>query len=180
MSLSRCGLAVCTTSLVLLTHAGMASAHGVDISAELEPVSDEGDAMVATLQLTDETGEVCVAIDPAPPSTAVSAIRPTGDNVLIILGEGFGPSEACQLFDVDAVNAVLADVDAHEFVLAFGDNESSGTLTKPAPPESETALADAAAEDDEINVPLVFGVGAAIGVTFAVVRSRLRRRADRR
>lgn len=156
-----------TIALVLTTHAHTAAAHGVEVTAEV-------DDSVATLELTDETGEVCIGIDPAPESSAVVAVVESSTNeVLIILGEGFGPAQACQFFDVDTVNAVLADVDAHSLVIAFGNNESSGVLTKPRLPDSETATAATEdAEAGDLNVPLIFGAGAVLGIAAVVIRKR--------
>lgn len=157
-----------TLALVLLTHPGVAGAHGVDITADV-------DGTTATLELTDETGEVCIAVDPAPENSAVHAIVDEDSNeVLLILGEGFGPAESCQFFDVDVVNGILADVDGHRLVIAFGGSEASGLLSKPALPESETAtgVVAADAETSETNTTLVFGAGIALGVLAVVVRKR--------
>ena len=127
---------------------------------------------MATLELTDETGEVCFAIDPPPEDSAVSAIVDGETNdVVLILGEGFGTTPGCQFFDVAVVDSVLADVDAHRLIIAFGNAESSGVLTKPQLPESETSTVDQAG-DDGPNVPLIFGVGASLGVAIVILRKR--------
>ncbi len=94
MPLSRCFIAVGTIGLVLVAHAGAAAAHGVDVTAEV-------DGVTAALELTDETGEVCVAIDPAPEDSAVSAIvNDETDEVILILGEGFGTTQSCQFLAI--------------------------------------------------------------------------------
>ena len=160
-----------TIALVLMTYSTSASAHGVDVTAEI-------DGAIATLELTDETGEVCVGIDPAPEKAAVVAIiNDISEEVLLILGEGFDTTPSCQFFDVDIVNDILADVDAHRLVVAFGSGESSGVLTKPRLSDSETAIGavDGAAEassESGTNVPLVFGAGIALGIAGVVIRKR--------
>lgn len=168
MMFRRSAFAFGTFGLVLLSYASHSAAHGVDVSADV-------DGATATLELTDETGEVCIAVDPAPENSAVHAIVDEDSNeVLLILGEGFGADESCQFFDVDVVNGILADVDAHRLVIAFGGSESSGQLTKPVLPESETATgaAPTEAETSETNTTLVFGAGIALGVLAVVVRKR--------
>ncbi len=172
MNFRRLACVLGTIGLSLMAYSAPASAHGVEVTADI-------DGSTATLELTDETGEVCVAVDPAPPAAAVVAIvDDESDEVLLILGEGFNATSACQFFDVDIVNGILADVDAHRLVIASGRSESSGLLTKPRVSESETAIApsdDDTAEtigESETNVPLVFGVGIAIGIAAVVIRKR--------
>lgn len=166
MMFRRSASALGTIALILVTHAGHAAAHGVDVTAEI-------DGSVAALELTDETGEVCVAVDPAPENSAVVAIVDDAtDEVLLILGEGFGPASTCQFFDVDIVNGVLDNVDAHRVVIAFGNSEASGVLAKPPLADSETAGQPAGSEDDGLNASLVFGVGASVGVALVVLRKR--------
>ena len=171
MTLRRSASALGIIALILTTYGTTAAAHGVEVTAEIDDTT-------ATLELTDETGEVCIGIDPAPRSTAVVAIvEDSSDEVLLILGEGFNATPSCQFFDVDVVNGVLADVDAHRLVVASGSTEASGVLTKPRLPDSETAKAvddDAEAQpvESETNVPLVFGVGVAIGIAAVVIRKR--------
>ena len=166
MTFRRLASVVGTIALVLTTHPGVAAAHGVDVTAEV-------DGALVTLELTDETGGVCTTVEPIPePSTVLAIVENDTEEVLIILGEGFGTAPACQFFDVDTVNAVLADVDAYSAVLAFGNDVSSGELTKPRLPESETAISAGEQADDGRNVPLVFGVGAVLGVAGVLIRKR--------
>ena len=176
MTFRRSASVLGTIAVVLATYGAPASAHGVEVTA------DVGEAK-ATLELTDETGEVCVAIDPAPQNSAVVAIAESaGGEVRLILGEGFGPGSRCQFFDVDIVNSVLADVDAHRLVIAFGNDESSGVLTKPRLSDSETATGEVSEETApgdvvtpeaaETNVPLVFGIGLALGLGAVLIRKR--------
>jgi len=170
MTFRRSATVLGTIALVLAGYSTAAAGHGVDITAEI-------DDSIATLELTDETGEVCIAIDPAPQTSAVAAItEASGSEVLLILGEGFGPASGCQFFDVDIVNDILADVDAHQLVVAFGNEEASGVLTKPRLADSETATGevvdDTATETAETNVPLVFGAGLALGIAAVVIRKR--------
>lgn len=166
MMLRRLASALGTIAVVLAAHSGPAAAHGIDITAEI-------DGTVATLELTDETGEVCAAIDPAPENSAVVAIVDDATNeVLVILGEGFSTTPSCQFFDVDVVNGVLENVDAHRLVIAFGNSEASGVLAKPALPQSETAIQPDDGEDDGPNVPLIFGVGASLGIALVILRKR--------
>lgn len=168
MTFRRLAPVVGTIALVLTTLSSPAAAHGVDITADV-------DGTAAALELTDETGEVCIAVDPAPENSAVHAIVDDVSNeVLLILGEGFGADESCQFFDIDVVNGILADVDAHRLVIAFGGSEASGLLAKPVLPESETATGASTTEVEtsETNTTLVFGVGIALGVAAVVVRKR--------
>lgn len=169
MTFRRSASVLGTIALVLATYSAPASAHGVEVTAEI-------DDTVATLVLTDETGEVCIGIDPAPENAAVTAIAETDSGeVILILGEGFGPSSSCQFFDADVVNSILDDVDAHRLVIAFGNDEASGVLTKPRLTDSETATETASqvtTETAETNVPLVFGIGLALGVSAVVIRKR--------
>lgn len=173
MPFRRCLSAVGLTLLILAAHPSSASAHGVEVTARV-------DQTTATLELTDETGEVCISVEPALANMAVAAIADDTDEIVLILGENFEPTPACQFFDVDTVNAILADVDAHRLVIASGSTEASGVLVKPPPPESETALVDSTADDGQgPNTTLVFVGGLALGIAIVVVRKRLRRRGSR-
>lgn len=172
MTFRRSASVVGTIALVLMAHSAPASAHGVEVTAQIDDAT-------ATLELTDETGEVCIAIEPAPENAAVVAIvEDASDEILLILGEGVTATSSCQLFDVAIVNGILGDVDAHRLVVAFGNRESSGVLAKPRLPDSETATGvddavqtEAPAENGP-NVPLVFGIGIALGLATVVIRKR--------
>lgn len=165
MTFRRLASVLGTIALVLAAHAGVASAHGVEVTADL-------DGTIATLELTDETGEVCVSVDPASEASAVAAVVDgSTDEVLLILGEGFGTTESCRFHDVDIVNGVLADVDAHRFVLAFGNDETSGVLMKPRLPDPPSRVG-ATESDGGFNGPVVFAVGASLGLALVVLRKR--------
>lgn len=170
-----CGAAsVITVGLLIATPA---AAHGVDI--EVDTTSSDFD--VVELELTDETGEVCVVVEPAIDAAASVAITDVDGTVVVDIGGGLGPDQACRFLDVDAVNAVLADVDGHRLRID-GELALDSALSKPVAPISDSATGDSAtaqlAEDDEDSgpsLPVVFGVGAAVGIGIAVLRSRRRR-----
>lgn len=159
---------VLTAFTALLVMASPVGAHGVDIIADLE-------GRPAQLELTDETGEVCLrfssAVDPADLITI--AVVSTGQTALE-LGGGFGVEEVCQFLDPDSVDAVLADVDGHELVRRQPNGSvSRATLQKPLPPVSETALVDTT-DDGGPNVRLIFAIGGCLGIAIAVLRKRFR------
>jgi hypothetical protein len=189
-SLSFCGMtarafgttlrtATFATALILGISASPAGAHGVEITTT---IGGSDGPILASLELTDETGEICLTLDRG---IEVDVTIETLDGIAVVeLGNGFGPTERCQFLEVDSVNKVLADVNGHQ-VTVF-DTETgqaaSGQLAKPAPPvavrvESDSIQSDSDDTDSSgVNVPLVFGVGAGIGVAIAVIRKRLRSR----
>lgn len=161
-----------------------AHAHGVVASAEL--TADGAPVGTAQLEFTDETGDICftIDVDDATPSAAV--VRPTDSPETVadldIAATGL---EGCTRVPVDAVETILADVDAFVLVVEFdGGDDASGVLRKPLPPGFENVDAVAPTEAGEPTdggvdrgTVLAFGalgVAAAMAVTWG--RRSVRRR----
>jgi hypothetical protein len=166
------------SALLLWSSASPAAAHGIVISAVLD---SGGDPLAARLELTDETGEICLALDRDTHASAQAMIETLDGTLVVELGSGFGSAERCQFLDVESVDSVLADVDQHQLTILDPEtgNTISGQLTKPPAPspvgiESSAPEGSASSGPDGPNVPLIFGVGAALGVGIAVIRKRRR------
>lgn len=168
----RVGLLV--TALILGPAAAPALAHGIDVTAALEP---KDGPVVASLELTDETGQVCLTFDREIGASAQASIEMRSGMPLVDLGSGFGSTERCQFLDVDSVDQVIADVGAHRLTVLDPETSetASGQLAKPTAPVAIGIEADSPeSESTGPNLPLIFGIGAALGIAIAVIRKRLR------